>query len=220
MSLPASQCSTLDGEKVERAGDDTFVCTLGKLLPRIRPPACTHRAGGRQRTGENSDAVLFCPRARLLPSPAHLSPAPPPHPPLLPPSSPPPQRRVRDSRGGGRDPRQRSGGDAERYIWIDSVNRVGWTDRCDAVRRARVDARSRRRRKDGVPPRPVVVPVHRQGDGTHGELRGGTGCETGGARFLAQLKSDYAWAAGDDSREAKGADLFDVDIGSPENVEV
>lgn len=31
MSLPASQYSTLDGEKVERVGDDTFVCTLGKL---------------------------------------------------------------------------------------------------------------------------------------------------------------------------------------------
>ena len=29
MSLPASQYSTLDGERVERAGDDTFVCTLG-----------------------------------------------------------------------------------------------------------------------------------------------------------------------------------------------
>ena len=29
MSLPASQYSTLDGERVERVGDDTFVCTLG-----------------------------------------------------------------------------------------------------------------------------------------------------------------------------------------------
>ena len=31
MSLPASQYSTLDGEKVERIGDDTFVCTLGSF---------------------------------------------------------------------------------------------------------------------------------------------------------------------------------------------
>ncbi len=31
MSLPASQYSTLDGEKVERVGDDTFVCTLGSF---------------------------------------------------------------------------------------------------------------------------------------------------------------------------------------------
>ena len=31
MSLPASQYSTLDGEKVERIGDDTFRCTLANL---------------------------------------------------------------------------------------------------------------------------------------------------------------------------------------------
>jgi hypothetical protein len=31
MSLPASQYSTLDGEKVERIGDDVFKCTLGTL---------------------------------------------------------------------------------------------------------------------------------------------------------------------------------------------
>lgn len=30
-ALPASQYSTLDGEKVERIGDDTFVCTLGSF---------------------------------------------------------------------------------------------------------------------------------------------------------------------------------------------
>ena len=53
MSLPASQYSTLDGEKVERVGDDTFVCTLGsfdflgfKLQPvltarvDVRPDGC------------------------------------------------------------------------------------------------------------------------------------------------------------------------------------
>lgn len=31
MALPASQYSTLDGEKVERIGDDTFRCTLGSF---------------------------------------------------------------------------------------------------------------------------------------------------------------------------------------------
>ena len=45
MSLPASQYSTLDGEKVERVGDDTFVCTLGKLdfLGFVLQPVLTAR---------------------------------------------------------------------------------------------------------------------------------------------------------------------------------
>ena len=44
MSSPP-QYSTLDGEKVERVGDDTFVCTLGKLdfLGFVLQPVLTAR---------------------------------------------------------------------------------------------------------------------------------------------------------------------------------
>ena len=105
---------------------------------------------------------------------------------------------------------------------IDLVNRVGWTDRCDVGPAGEGRCEIASETKVTVY---LIVPswfpftvkaTERTGNFVVGQV-----VKQVVPRFLAQLESDYAtWAAGDDSREAKGADLFDVDIGSPENVEV
>lgn len=104
---------------------------------------------------------------------------------------------------------------------IDSVNRVGWTDRCDVGPTGEGRCEIASETKVTVY---LLVPswfpftvkaTERTGNFVVGQV-----VKQVVPRFLAQLKSDYAtWAAGDDSREAKGADLFDVDIGSPADVE-
>ncbi len=77
MSLPASQYSTLDGERVERVGDDTFVCTLGAFdfLGFRLQPVLTARVDVRpDGYAASPDPTRLLPNAKQAPMMSRFSP--------------------------------------------------------------------------------------------------------------------------------------------------
>ncbi|ACO69281.1 predicted protein [Micromonas commoda] len=172
MSLPASQYSTLDGERVERVGDDTFVCTLGAFdfLGFRLQPVLTARVDVRP---DGQGCVI-----RVVSAEIHGS-------------------GVVESVNG--------------MFEIDSVNRVGWNERCNpGTGQCEIASETKVTVYLLVPKWfPFTVKAtERTGNFVVSQV-----VNQVVPRFLSQLVTDYeAWAAGDESREAKGADLFAVDL--------
>ena len=94
---------------------------------------------------------------------------------------------------------------------IDSVNRVGWNERCNpGTGQCEIASETKVTVYLLVPKwfPCTVKATERTGNFVVSQV-----VNQVVPRFLSQLVTDYeAWAAGDESREAKGADLFAVDL--------
>lgn len=238
MSLPASQYSTLDGERVERVGDDTFVCTLGAFdfLGFRLQPVLTARVDVRpDGYAASPDQTRLLPNAKQAPMSRFFPRVVTSRLTSRPPDAYRPRKFVRKAIDANLKPRthhalfvRRRQGCVIRVVSaeihgsgvvesvngmfeIDSVNRVGWNERCNPGTGQCEIASETKVTVYLLVPRwfPFTVKAtERTGNFVVSQV-----VNQVVPRFLSQLVTDYeAWAAGDESREAKGADLFAVDL--------